>query len=113
MYDAQYLPPSFITWEIHSTVPVGFPPSHARTDLLPSSLPFVSDVTITSNDNASLPPLDPQSFANRFVSWDLSFLSEDSSFLLPKSNVIFHLPGDHGDGDVLYCADERGDDIDS
>ena len=120
MYDAQYLflpvpsSSSSIAREMHSTVPVGFPPSHVRTALLPSSSspPLPSDVINTPNDNASLPPLDPQSFDNRFVGWDVSSPATDSSlFLLPKSSVIFHLPDDHGDGDVLYCPDDACEDV--
>ena len=111
IYEAQYSPPSLVVWETHSTVPVGFPPSHACTDLLLSSLPlFVFDVTNTPNDNASLPPLEPHSPPKRFDSSDLY-----SSFF-SKSKVNFHLPGDHGDGDVRRCVDDdrRGaDDIDS
>ena len=110
IYEAQYSPPSLVVWETHSTVPVGFPPSHACTDLLLSSLPlFVFDVTNTPNDNTSLPPLEPHSPPRRFDSSDLY-----SSFF-SKSKVTFHLPGDHGDGDVRRCVDDdrRGDDIDS
>jgi len=99
---------------MHSTVPVGFPPSHAIcTELaLDSAFVFVSALAMTSKDSTNLPLLDPQSSPNILASCcEFSFRSNElfsSSF--PKSNVIFHLPGDHGEGDVRCDDDDSGED---
>jgi len=101
---------------MHSTVPVGFPPSHVictelALALLDSALVFVSALAMTSKDSTNLPLLDPHSSPNTLASCcEFSFRSNElfsSSF--PKSNVIFHLPGDHGEGDVRCDDDDSGE----
>ena len=100
MYDAQYSSSLFVRrCEIHVTVPIDFPPSHCCCLLF--SFFSVSAVTNTSKDNASLPPSRPRSmlFDNRALSF-------------PKNKDTFHLPGDHGEGNGLFCCADDDDDDD-
>ena len=102
---------------MHSIEPVGLPPSHVvSTDgSLFLSVLLVSEEIITSNGSTNLPPSaaqsSPSSLCNCIV---FSFCSnvDESCFgsSIPKSNVNFHLPGDHGEGDVSCDDEDRGDD---
>lgn len=71
----------------------------------------VSAVTNISNGKANLTPFAPHSSPNKDDNVasssppdNLSRELEDESSL-PKSRVIFHVPGDHGEADVLREED--------
>ncbi len=107
-------------------VPVGFPPSHADCNwfgmlLFEFSSGSKSVVTNTSNESTNLPPDAPHSSPIREdIFWSFSFLELLDCFgfsnkeadgmaalsfdrresSLPKSRVIFQVPGAHGEVDA-------------
>ena len=88
--------------------PVGRPPNHAISNLV-----VVSDVTKISKGRTNLLPEEPHSSPNKednesLISFPFLFNScegsnnEDEASSLPKSKVIFHLPGAQGEDDVSW-----------